>query len=94
MKTTIHRKADRVWLEGVSGWFVGNRESSVHAAQAAVIAAVGEDVSYEYLLGVSGLAFRMQVSKGGLCPSTPRSFCGYLCHARSSKAEDTTSRFR
>jgi hypothetical protein len=48
--------------------------------------AVGEDISYEYLLGVSGLAFRMQVSKDGLCPSSPHSFCGYPCHARSSQA--------
>ena len=46
----------------------------------------GEDVPYEYLVGVSGLAFRMQVSKDGLCPSSPHSFCGYQCHARSSKA--------
>jgi hypothetical protein len=45
-----------------------------------------EDASYEYLLGVSGLAFRMQVSREGLCPSSPHSFCGYPCHARSSRA--------
>ena len=84
MNTTLHRDQDRVWLEGVSGWFVGDRESSVHAAQAAAMAAVGEDISYEYLVGVSGLAFRMQVSKDGLCPSSPHSFCGYPCHPRSS----------
>jgi hypothetical protein len=41
MKTTVHRKHDRVWLEGVSGWFVGDRKSSVNAAQAAVMEAVG-----------------------------------------------------
>jgi len=86
MKTTLHREEDRVWLEGVSGWFVGDRESSVHAAQAAAMEAVGEDVTYAYLLGVSGLAFRMQVSRDGLCPSSPHSFCGYECHVRSSKA--------
>jgi hypothetical protein len=86
MNTTVRREDDRVWLEGVSGWFVGDRESSVHAVQAAAMEAVGEDISYEYLLGVSGLAFRMQVSKNGLCPSSPHSFCGYECHARSSQA--------
>lgn len=86
MNTTVHREQDRVWLEGVSGWFVGERESSVHAAEAAVMKALGEDISYEYLLGVSGLAFRMQVSMEGLCPSSPHSFCGYPCHARSSQA--------
>lgn len=86
MRTTVCREEDRVWLEGVSGWFVGDRESSVHAAQAAAMEAVGEDVAYAYLLGVSGLAFRMQVSQDGLCPSSPHSFCGYGCHVRSSKA--------
>jgi hypothetical protein len=86
MNTTLHRDADRVWLEGVSGWFIGDRESSVHAAQAAAMAAVGEEISYEYLVGVSGLAFRMQVSRDGLCPSSPHSFCGYPCHPRSSQA--------
>ena len=86
MKTKVCRERDRVWLEEVSGWFVGDRESSVHAAQAAVMEAIGEKISYEYLLGVSGLAFRMQVSKDGLCPSSPHSFCGYQCHRRSSQA--------
>jgi hypothetical protein len=86
MKTTVHREDDRVWIEGVSGWFVGDRESSVHAAEAAVMEALGEDIGYEYLVGVSGLAFRMQVSRDGLCPSSPHSFCGYPCHARSSQA--------
>jgi hypothetical protein len=86
VKTTVHREGDRVWLEGVSGWFIGDRESSVHAAQAAVMDAVGEDVAYEYLVGVSGLAFRMQVSQEGLCPSSPHSCCGYQCVARSTQA--------
>jgi hypothetical protein len=86
VNTTVRREGDRVWLEGVNGWFVGDRESSVHAAQAASMEAAGEDIPYAYLLGVSGLAFRMQVSKEGLCPSSPHSFCGYPCHARSSKA--------
>ena len=86
MRTAVRREQDRVWLEGVSGWFVGNRECSVHAALAAVMEALGEDITYEYLLGVSGLAFRMQVSQDGLCPSSPHSFCGYQCHARSFEA--------
>jgi len=86
MNTTVLKEKDRVWLEGVSGWFVGDRESSVHAAQVAVMDAYGEDISYAYILGVSGLAFRMQVSKDGLCPSSPHSSCGYQCVARSVQA--------
>jgi hypothetical protein len=79
MKTTVKREDDRVWLEGVGGWFVGDQESSVHAAQAAVMQAVGEDISYVDLLGASVLAFRMQVSKDGLCPSSPHATCGCEC---------------
>lgn len=86
MKTTVKREGDKVWLEGVSGWFVGDKESSVHAAQEAVMKAAGRDVGYDYLVGVSGLAFRMQVSKDGLCPSSPHSCCGYQCVARSTQA--------
>jgi RNA polymerase sigma-70 factor (ECF subfamily) len=50
-------------LNGVNGWPGNSKGSSVHAAQEAVMRAIGEDVSYEYLVGVSSLAFRMQVSK-------------------------------
>jgi hypothetical protein len=62
------------------------KESSAHAAQEAVMQAVGEDIRYTDLLGTSGLAFRMQVSKDGLCPNSPHSFCGYQCVAGSVKA--------
>ena len=86
MKTTVRREGDRVCLEGVNGWFVGDKESSIHAAQEAVMQAIGEDISYVDLLGTSGLAFRMQVSKDGLCPSSPHSFCGYQCVAGSVNA--------
>ena len=86
MRTTIHREGDRVWLEGVEGWFIGAKESSVHASQEAIMRAVGEDVTYDYLVGVSGLAFRMQVHKEGLCPSSPHPCCGYECVSRSDQA--------
>ena len=86
MSTTVKREKDKVWLEGVTGWFVGDQESSVHAAQEAVMQAAGQDVTYAYLVGVSGLAFRMQVSKDGLCPSSPHSCCGYECVARSTQS--------
>jgi hypothetical protein len=86
MNTTIHRENDRVWLEGIQGWFVGDKESSVHAAQEAVMQAVGEAIDYETLVGVSGLAFRMQVSTKGLCPSSPHPACGFNCLDRSNQA--------
>lgn len=86
MNTKILRDGDRVWLEGVESWFCGTKHSSVHAAQESVMKAVGEDVPYEYLLGVSGLAFRMQIFKLSLCPGSPHAFVGYQCVERASRA--------
>ena len=86
MTITIHRNDDRVWLEGVQGWFVGDKESSSHAAQEAIMQALGEKIDYTTLVGVSGLAFRMQVSKEGLCPSSPHPACGFQCLERSNMA--------
>lgn len=86
VKVRVFREDDRAVIEGVEGWGFAERGSSVHAAQEAVMRAIGEDVSYGRLVGVSGLAFRMQVSKEGLCPSSPHSFCGFRCVARSTSA--------
>ncbi len=71
------RDGARVWLDGVKGWHVSEKQVSVHAAMEAVLRAAGEAISYEYLIGVSGLAFRLQVS--GFCPSSPHPACGFQC---------------
>ena len=47
MNTSVHEQNGSVTLEDISGWFVGDKESSVHAAQEAVMQALGEDVAYE-----------------------------------------------
>lgn len=88
----VRRDGDRVWIDGVKGWFCGDKESSVHAAQEAAMQAIGEKTSYDELLGVSGLAFRMQVSKVGLCPSSPHPACGYPCVERSTQSLPWTVR--
>jgi hypothetical protein len=75
-----------VWIDGVTGWSFGVRASSVHAAQEAVMRAAGHEVAYASLVGVSGLAFRMQTPKGELCPSAPHPFCGYRCVERAVRA--------
>ncbi len=85
-RVTVHREGDRVSLDGVKGWSFGDKASSVHAAAETVMRAIGNDVSYDYLVGVSGLAFRMQVFKESLCPSSPHSRCGYPCTERSTQA--------
>jgi len=86
MNTIVHRNGGRVWLEGVKGWSPAEKHSSVHAAQEAIMQAVGEKVAYDCLVGVSGLAFRLQVSKSGLCPSSAHPFCGWRCVARSTES--------
>jgi hypothetical protein len=83
---TIRTEGHRKWLEGVKGWFCGGKESSVHAAHESIMQAMGEDLDYTWFIGVSGLAFRMQVSGEGLCPSSPHSYVGYRCYDISDKA--------
>ena len=48
--------------------------NSVLACLNAVLRSVGEDVTYERLMGVSSRAFRLQFS---WCPSAPHSHCGF-----------------
>ncbi|MBI2939085.1 MAG: hypothetical protein HYY04_01500 [Chloroflexi bacterium] len=55
----------------------GDTANSVMGALAAALRAVGEDVPYEYLMGASGAAFRIQVYQDGLCPSSPNANCGF-----------------
>jgi hypothetical protein len=69
----MYREGDRVRLAGVTGWFVGAKESSVHAAQEAIMAAAGEDVSYDYLVGVSGASLSHAASAAGRRPATHES---------------------
>ena len=85
MKLKVNHEDDRVWLEGIEGFGFEDYGSSVHGAQATILEALGTPLSYEYLLGISGLAFRMQVFKDALCPSSPHSCCGYNCISRSTK---------
>ena len=84
MKTTIKQEGDRVWLDGVEGWSSSEKVSSVHATIETIMKALGEDIQYEYLVGISSAAFRMQV--GGLCPSSPHPCCGFNCINRAIKA--------
>jgi hypothetical protein len=86
MGSELRRDGDRTWIEGVGGWSPLDRPSSVHAAQAAVMGVLGEETDYDHLVGVSGLAFRMQVSRNDLCPSSPHPACGRRCLARSTRS--------
>ena len=85
MTANVKRADGRVRIEGVELWSMGERGSSVHAAQAAIMETLGENVSYADLLGASGLAFRLQVEPG-FCPSSPHSCCGEQCVAGAVRA--------
>ena len=57
--------------------------NSVLASLTSVLRAAGEDVTYEYLMGVSSRAFRLQFS---WCPSAPHSFIGFNTFEPALKA--------
>jgi len=50
------------------------------------MAALGEDFSYPYLMGVSGAAFRVQMHQPNWCPSAPCAVVGYDCVPGAMKA--------
>lgn len=54
-------------------------ESSVMASLTGIFTYLGDPVSYEDLMGISGQAFRIQVHESGLCPSSPHANCGFDC---------------
>ena len=71
VKTAVTREGGRVLIENVP---LPRGLNSVLACLAAALQANGEDVTYEYLMGISSRAFRLQVS---WCPSAPHSHCGF-----------------
>lgn len=77
--SNVRRSDARVWIEGADRLCSANREwqeNSVMRTLSVCMQAAGENASYEYLMGASGLAFRVQVHKD-LCPSSPHAYCGY-----------------
>ena len=71
MNINVERKGGRVWIKAVP---LPEGKNSVLASLTSVLQGAGEDVSYDYLMGVSSRAFRLQFS---WCPSAPHSFCGF-----------------
>ena len=69
------------------------RQISVVAVFALVSEAFGDDADYDFLMGASGAAFRVQMSIGQLCPSSPHANCGLECRSRAIRAwgRDVTS---
>ena len=58
-------------------WGAGQKENSVIGALEAALRAMGEPIPYEFLMGVSGGAFRLQMQQPNWCPSAPHANCGF-----------------
>ena len=82
METKVKHHDGKTWIDGIKGWTPRDMADDIHAARYTVLRAIGIDVTYEELLGVSGMAFRLQVTED-LCPSSANSFCGFRSCVRS-----------
>jgi len=65
-------------IEGVERlqWGKGQENTFIGALTVAM-RAIGEDVTYDYIMGVSGAAFRLHFHQPDWCPSSPDATCGF-----------------
>ncbi len=79
----VRREKDRTYVAGLEKHGIGCKDAhdnSVIACIAGVMAALGEnELTYEYLMGASGAAFRVQMHQPNWCPSAACAPCGYDC---------------
>lgn len=61
LKAMVRHENGRTWIEGVErlGWGKG-MDCTYMGVLTALAHYLGDDVSYDYLMGVSGMAFRVQ----------------------------------
>lgn len=85
MTTRVQRDSVRVWIEGVEGFTTGEYASSVHGAQARILKALGDPLTYEDLICYGGFAFRIGAHEQ-MCPSAGHPCCGYMCLDNSCAA--------
>ncbi len=85
MASKVRREDGKVWLDGVKGFSPADCRSSVHGAQARILQAVGETMTYDDLVCYGGFAFRVGIDNR-LCPSAGHPCCGYMCIENSNKA--------
>jgi len=76
VRPVIQREGDRIVLEGVTTPCDGHL-NSVMAATAALAQTLGVDATYDFLMGVSGTAFRFQIHNVNPCPSSPHAHVGF-----------------
>ena len=76
---TVRTKDDKTWIAGIdelAGWGQGEENTFIGSLRA-TLAALGERVSYDRLMGVSGAAFRLQIARPRWCPSAPDATVGF-----------------
>jgi hypothetical protein len=77
-KAVVKKEGGRVWIEGVEPLTWGTSNTFI-AALAASARAVGDNISYEELMGYSGAAFRLHFHQPEWCPSSPDAGVGFDC---------------
>ena len=78
MMSQVKREDGKVWIEG-AGVAPGGMCTGIHAITTVMQGIGEEEMTYPYLMGVSGMAFRVQMSTNGWCPSSPNAYCGFNC---------------
>lgn len=83
----VSRSDGRAVIEGVErlGWGEG-RENTFVGALTVLAHALGDEAHYDFLMGVSGAAFRVQLCQPEWCPSAPDAGCGFQCDAAATAA--------
>ncbi|MBT7143023.1 MAG: hypothetical protein HN894_06765 [Bacteroidetes bacterium] len=77
MKAKLIKTNDKVFIENIPcfEWAKSNDNSFIKSTQLA-LNSIGEDFSYEYLMGISGSAFRLHFNMDW-CPSATDSTTGF-----------------
>ncbi len=83
----LSRSGGAVMIEGVERlrWGEG-RDNTFMGALTVVAHALGDEADYDFLMGVSGAAFRIQLCQPEWCPSAPDAGCGFQCDAAATGA--------
>jgi beta-lactamase regulating signal transducer with metallopeptidase domain len=85
---TVRRQGNKVWIDGVEkvvGWGKGEENTFIGSVRV-VLSAFGAKYSYSQLMGLSGAAFRLQVSQSDWCPSACDATLGFELTAPALKA--------
>lgn len=85
-RTMIRREGANVWID-LDEFYPPphGHPNTVFKSMAIAFQAIGADVTYVDLMGISGAAFRIQVGNN-FCPSSPHPHLGFQCDSRAQEA--------